>query len=60
MVTIYFVHLAQQSGEASESTTSTEGLPSTAAPQSRAITIVTQATPLPGPAVPVSGLCFEI
>ncbi|XP_073681548.1 host cell factor 1a [Garra rufa] len=43
---------AQQSGEASESTTSTEGLPSTAAPQSRAITIVTQATPLPGPAVP--------
>uniref|UniRef100_A0A673GYW9 Host cell factor 1-like n=1 Tax=Sinocyclocheilus rhinocerous TaxID=307959 RepID=A0A673GYW9_9TELE len=45
---------AQQSGEASESTTSTEGLQSTAAPQSRAITIVTQATPLPGPAVPVS------
>ncbi|XP_016146043.1 host cell factor 1-like isoform X1 [Sinocyclocheilus grahami] len=43
---------AQQSGEASESTTSTEGLQSTAAPQSRAITIVTQATPLPGPAVP--------
>uniref|UniRef100_A0A8C1S9S8 Host cell factor 1 n=1 Tax=Cyprinus carpio TaxID=7962 RepID=A0A8C1S9S8_CYPCA len=43
---------AQQSGEASESTTSTEGLPSTAAPQSRAITIVTQATPPPGPAVP--------
>ncbi|XP_043107911.1 host cell factor 1a isoform X3 [Puntigrus tetrazona] len=43
---------AQQSGETSESTTSTEGLPSTAAPQSRAITIVTQATPLPGPAVP--------
>uniref|UniRef100_A0A671PAG5 Host cell factor 1 n=1 Tax=Sinocyclocheilus anshuiensis TaxID=1608454 RepID=A0A671PAG5_9TELE len=45
---------AQQSGEASESTTSTESLQSTAAPQSRAITIVTQATPLPGPAVPVS------
>uniref|UniRef100_A0A8C1RGY9 Host cell factor 1 n=1 Tax=Cyprinus carpio TaxID=7962 RepID=A0A8C1RGY9_CYPCA len=45
---------AQQSGEASESTTSTEGLPSTAVPQSRAITIVTQATPPPGPAVPVS------
>ncbi|XP_042590045.1 host cell factor 1a isoform X2 [Cyprinus carpio] len=42
----------QQSGEASESTTSTEGLPSTAVPQSRAITIVTQATPPPGPAVP--------
>uniref|UniRef100_A0A671QZE1 Host cell factor 1 n=1 Tax=Sinocyclocheilus anshuiensis TaxID=1608454 RepID=A0A671QZE1_9TELE len=47
---------AQQSGEASESTTSTEGLPSTAAPQSRAITIVTQATPLPGPAVPMEGV----
>ncbi|XP_026131434.1 host cell factor 1 isoform X1 [Carassius auratus] len=43
---------AQQSGEASEATTSTEGLPSTTAPQNRAITIVTQATPLPGPAVP--------
>ncbi|XP_056107453.1 host cell factor 1a [Rhinichthys klamathensis goyatoka] len=43
---------AQQSDEASESTTSTEGLPSTVAPQSRAITTVTQATPLPGPAVP--------
>ncbi|XP_026117038.1 host cell factor 1-like isoform X3 [Carassius auratus] len=43
---------AQQSDEVSESTTSTEGLPSTAASQSRAITIVTQATPLPGPAVP--------
>uniref|UniRef100_A0A672SZX9 Host cell factor 1-like n=1 Tax=Sinocyclocheilus grahami TaxID=75366 RepID=A0A672SZX9_SINGR len=43
---------AQQSGEASEPTISTEGLPSTAVPQSRAITIVTQATPLPGPAVP--------
>ncbi|XP_048028563.1 host cell factor 1a [Megalobrama amblycephala] len=43
---------AQQSGEASESATSTESLPSTAAPQSRAITTVTQATPLPGPAVP--------
>ncbi|XP_059394410.1 host cell factor 1-like [Carassius carassius] len=43
---------AQQSGEASETTTSTEGLSSTAAPQNRAITIVTQATPLPGPAVP--------
>ncbi|XP_051531491.1 host cell factor 1-like [Myxocyprinus asiaticus] len=42
----------QQTGEASESTTSTEGLPSTAAPQNRAITTVTQATPLPGPAVP--------
>uniref|UniRef100_A0A8C1SAX1 Host cell factor 1 n=1 Tax=Cyprinus carpio TaxID=7962 RepID=A0A8C1SAX1_CYPCA len=47
---------AQQSGEASESTTSTEGLPSTAAPQSRAITIVTQATPPPGPAVPMEGV----
>uniref|UniRef100_A0A9J7Z9L2 Host cell factor 1 n=1 Tax=Cyprinus carpio carpio TaxID=630221 RepID=A0A9J7Z9L2_CYPCA len=43
---------AQQSDEVSESTTSTEGLPSTSAPQSRAITMVTQATPLPGPAVP--------
>ncbi|XDV51590.1 hypothetical protein PO909_020443 [Leuciscus waleckii] len=43
---------AQQSGEASESATSTEVLPSTVAPQSRAITTVTQATPLPGPAVP--------
>uniref|UniRef100_A0A9J8DIS2 Host cell factor 1 n=1 Tax=Cyprinus carpio carpio TaxID=630221 RepID=A0A9J8DIS2_CYPCA len=46
----------QQSGEASESTTSTEGLPSTAVPQSRAITIVTQATPPPGPAVPMEGV----
>lgn len=55
MVMLSFVHLAQQSGEASESATSTEGLPSTVAPQSRAITTVTQATPLPGPAVPVSG-----
>uniref|UniRef100_A0A8C1Q249 Host cell factor 1 n=1 Tax=Cyprinus carpio TaxID=7962 RepID=A0A8C1Q249_CYPCA len=44
------------SGEASESTTSTEGLPSTAVPQSRAITIVTQATPPPGPAVPMEGV----
>jgi len=52
---ICFVRLAQQSEEASESATSTEGLPSTVAPQSRAITTVTQATPLPGPAVPVSG-----
>ncbi|XP_077059602.1 host cell factor 1a [Siphateles boraxobius] len=43
---------AQQSGEASESATSTEGLPSTVAPQSRAITTVTQATPPPGPSVP--------
>nr|XP_055039258.1 host cell factor 1a [Misgurnus anguillicaudatus] len=43
---------AQQSGEASETVTSTESLPSTAAPQSRAITTVTQATPIPGPAVP--------
>uniref|UniRef100_A0A8C1S9L8 Host cell factor 1 n=1 Tax=Cyprinus carpio TaxID=7962 RepID=A0A8C1S9L8_CYPCA len=34
----------------------TEGLPSTAAPQSRAITIVTQATPPPGPAVPMEGV----
>uniref|UniRef100_A0A9J8BCQ0 Host cell factor C1a n=1 Tax=Cyprinus carpio carpio TaxID=630221 RepID=A0A9J8BCQ0_CYPCA len=52
MVTISFAHSAQQSDEVSESTTSTEGLPSTSAPQSRAITMVTQATPLPGPAVP--------
>ncbi|XP_051528090.1 host cell factor 1-like [Myxocyprinus asiaticus] len=41
----------QQTGEASESTTNTE-VPSTVAPQSRAITTVTQATPLPGPSVP--------
>uniref|UniRef100_A0A9J7ZU57 Host cell factor 1 n=1 Tax=Cyprinus carpio carpio TaxID=630221 RepID=A0A9J7ZU57_CYPCA len=34
----------------------TEGLPSTAVPQSRAITIVTQATPPPGPAVPMEGV----
>uniref|UniRef100_A0A8C1Q7C4 Host cell factor C1a n=1 Tax=Cyprinus carpio TaxID=7962 RepID=A0A8C1Q7C4_CYPCA len=47
-----FLDFAQQSDEVSESTTSTEGLPSTSAPQSRAITMVTQATPLPGPAVP--------
>ncbi|TRY66560.1 hypothetical protein DNTS_015932 [Danionella cerebrum] len=43
---------AAQGSEAPESSTSTEGLPSTAASQSRAITTVTQATPLPGPAVP--------
>ncbi|XP_056590129.1 host cell factor 1a [Triplophysa dalaica] len=43
---------AQQSSEASESTSSTEVPTSSAAPQSRAITIVTQATPIPGPSVP--------
>lgn len=45
---------AQQTSEASESSTSTstESLPATAAAQRGAITTVTQATPLPGPAVP--------
>uniref|UniRef100_A0A4W4FF81 Host cell factor 1 n=1 Tax=Electrophorus electricus TaxID=8005 RepID=A0A4W4FF81_ELEEL len=45
---------AQHSGEVSEGAGGPDSLNTPAVPQNRAITTVTQATPVPGPAVPVS------